>query len=181
VNRFSAARQPKGDNSWYPVYKKPLYPVDILDIRLLDSVETWLCSAIFQVFYSLTTVHWLIFKYSISSGYFLIFCAGIWQTFDRNLVIFLNMRLLYLWYPADILVILISGIKISNTVLPVALSRCQLGLLGNSLLLRSKSHQAWQLYFTFTLLDMGGSESLTPHSTRFGVEKKSTRGRKYSL
>jgi len=39
-----------GDNSWYPV--------DILDIRLLDSVETWLFSAIFSVFNSLTTVHW---------------------------------------------------------------------------------------------------------------------------
>jgi len=29
------------------------YPIDILDIHLLDLVETWLFSAIFQVFYYL--------------------------------------------------------------------------------------------------------------------------------
>jgi len=33
------------------------YPVNILDIRMLDSVETWPFSSIFQVFYSLTTIH----------------------------------------------------------------------------------------------------------------------------
>jgi len=33
-------------------------PVDILDIRLLDSVVTCLFSAIFQVVLSLTTVYW---------------------------------------------------------------------------------------------------------------------------
>jgi len=48
----------RGDNSWYLVYKRPWYPVDILDILLLDSVKTRLFSAIFQVFHSLTTVHW---------------------------------------------------------------------------------------------------------------------------
>ena len=37
-----------GDNSWYPVYIRPWYSVDILDIRLWDSVKTWLFSAIFQ-------------------------------------------------------------------------------------------------------------------------------------
>jgi len=45
----------KGDNSWYPLHKIPRYPTDILDIRLLDSVETWLFTAIFQVCYSLST------------------------------------------------------------------------------------------------------------------------------
>jgi len=41
----------------YPVLKGRGYPVDILDIRLLDSVETWLFSVLFrQVFYSQTTV-----------------------------------------------------------------------------------------------------------------------------
>jgi len=34
-----------------------LISVDILDIRPLDSVETWLFSALFQVFHSLTTGH----------------------------------------------------------------------------------------------------------------------------
>ena len=46
-----------------------------LDIRLLDSVETWLFSAIFQFFYSLTIVStdiWLIFKYI--SNYLLVAC-----------------------------------------------------------------------------------------------------------
>jgi len=33
------------------------YPFDILDIRLLDSVETWLFSAVSKVFYSLTIVY----------------------------------------------------------------------------------------------------------------------------
>jgi len=33
------------------------YPVDILYIWFLNSVETWLFSAIFQVFYSLTIVY----------------------------------------------------------------------------------------------------------------------------
>ena len=33
----------RGDNSWYPVYKRPSYPVGILDIRLLASVKTGSC------------------------------------------------------------------------------------------------------------------------------------------
>ena len=35
--QFSA----RSDNSWYPVYKGPWYPADILDILLLDLVETY--------------------------------------------------------------------------------------------------------------------------------------------
>jgi len=46
--------------------QRPWYPADILDIRMSHSVETWPFSAIFQVFYSLTTVSTdilLVFRY----------------------------------------------------------------------------------------------------------------------
>jgi len=63
----------RGDNSWYPVYKRHWY---IRGIKLLDSIETWLFSAIFQG-YSITlrpqpTGIRLISRYN--KHIFLIFC-----------------------------------------------------------------------------------------------------------
>ena len=57
---------------WYPAdirFVALWYPADIrfdiLDIWLLDSIKTWLFSAIFHVYYSLTTVLWyLISRYN---------------------------------------------------------------------------------------------------------------------
>jgi len=48
------------------------------DIRLLDSNETWLFSAISKVFYSLTTVHWYLTNKEYPADVFLIFCRNLY-------------------------------------------------------------------------------------------------------
>ena len=72
---------------------------DILDIRVLDSVETWLFPAIFQVFFPLRPLFtniWLIFRF-IQQILFLIFCWYV--TFNLNLVSF---PLISVSYTSDI-------------------------------------------------------------------------------
>ena len=60
---------PRGNNSWYPVYKRPWYPADIRSISLIFG--RWIrskhgCFLQFFKFYtlwSLSTGIWLIFRY----------------------------------------------------------------------------------------------------------------------
>jgi len=91
------------------------YPVNILDIRMLDSVETWPFSSIFQVFYSLTTIHrylsvqyiqQILFNILLKSDRYLI---EIWSIFSCYLFITSNIRLISL----------ISWVQISSKVLPL--------------------------------------------------------------
>jgi len=107
------------DNLWYPVNKRPWYPVDILDIRLLDSVKTWLFLAIFQVFYSLAIVlwFWLIFTF-IQQIFFNILLKSIRYLIQIS-SISLDICLLGLWYPANIIDILISCVQFSSKVSPL--------------------------------------------------------------
>jgi len=99
-----------------------------LDIPLISGWYPW-CPTVgigrnmvcFQRFFKfftlwpLSTDMWLIFRY-ISSRYYLIIA----EIFNWNLVIFfLEIRWLYVWYPADILDILISGVQISSKLLPL--------------------------------------------------------------
>jgi len=82
--------------------KMPWYLADILDIRLLDSVETWLLSAIFQVFYCLTTAYiWLLFCYI--QQFFFKYSAEICQILNWS-QFSVDIRLLYILYPADTLI-----------------------------------------------------------------------------
>ena len=94
-----------------------LYPVDICDIQLLDSVETWMFSAIFQVFYLVPLLSidiWMI-SWHIQQIFFDILLKYVW--FELNFSqISLDVSIIYLWYPPDILVILRSGVKISRKV-----------------------------------------------------------------
>jgi len=93
------------------------YLFDIIDIQLLDSVETSLFSSIFQV-YTLWPPSADICLIGISSRYFFIvllksvISLKFWQ-------FSLDIRLWYLWYPADILK---SGVQTSSKVLPLATS-----------------------------------------------------------
>jgi len=78
-HRCSLNRNSKGVTTRISGVQKVLiygwYPVDILDIQLLDSVGTWLFLAIFQGFYSLTTVHgYLAIIWVYPADIFLIFC-----------------------------------------------------------------------------------------------------------
>jgi len=65
--------RPRGDNSWYPVYKRHLYPTDIRFISLISG--SWIrskqgCLQRFFKFITLTIVHWYLIKYpGITSTY----------------------------------------------------------------------------------------------------------------
>jgi len=120
MNKFHS----RGNNSWYPVCKRPWYPVDILDIRLLDSVLIRSKHDCFQQFFNiftpwpLSTDIWLIFMYI--QQIFLIFCwnlSDIWLKFGQ---FSLDIRLFYLWCPTDIL---ISGVQISSKMVLLGSTR----------------------------------------------------------
>jgi len=80
------------------------YPVDMLDIKLLDSVETWLFPAIFRAIYYLTTDIWQIFRH-IQQIFFtvpmksVINTLEIWSIFSWNPFIVPLISGWYPWYP----------------------------------------------------------------------------------
>jgi len=91
---------PRGDNL-YPVYRRPWYPVDILDIRLLYSVEVCGCFlAIFHIFFTLWPLFtdiWQIFRYTLQIFFW--YSAEICQIFIWNLA---NLLLISVYYTSDI-------------------------------------------------------------------------------
>ena len=83
--------RPRGDDSWYPVYKRPWYSIDIC---LLNSVKIWLLSAIF---FTLTTVHW--YLANISPADISWYTAEICAIFHWTPV---NFLLISVYYTSDI-------------------------------------------------------------------------------
>jgi len=75
------------------------YTVDILDVCLLDSVKTYLFSAIFQVFYSLTPVHWCLANIKVYPADNFQYSAGTCQICKWSLV---NFLLISVYYTSDI-------------------------------------------------------------------------------
>ena len=98
------------------------YPVDILNIWLLYSAINGSFQRFSSFYYSLTTIHWNLANIQVYQRYFLRLC---WNLSDIKLKFgqfSLDIRFLYLWYPADILDILIYGVQISSKMLPLVFS-----------------------------------------------------------
>jgi len=110
--------QPRGDNSWYPVYKRSWYTADIRLISLISGC--WILSkhGCFQrfinfFFFLWIYVHWCLTNLGISRRhiFFHIYSAEMYEILDWSFVNFLWISVWYLQYPTDIL---ISGVQIST-------------------------------------------------------------------
>jgi len=99
------------------------YPLDILEIRQMDSVGTWLFSRFFKKFFilwPLFTDIWIIFRYTQQIFFYILpksvrYFIEIWSIFSWKPFIVVP-----LWYLDDILDILISGEQISSKLLLLA-------------------------------------------------------------